>query len=155
MDQIMKRDSHPTWKHAKSGKVYTLMGYGVWRGSVNDPATDCADVIVARTGEGIGDFDAVPGHYTVGNVRSADMAIMQTTQPLQYGDVVVIYTGPHYNDPEDAVYARRYDDFFDGRFVKVDDKGAELNPLKLPKGRPEGNPPGPIDPPSPPPLKVG
>lgn len=129
MEQVIKMDTHPTWKHVKSGKPYSLMGYGRWQGGVHDVVSDNAEVVVARPKgmDGIGDFSVVPGHYTVTDMKTADTAILQTSRPLVADDVLVIYQGEHYDNGNRA-YARLYAEFFDGRFVKLDAEGNEIAP---------------------------
>lgn len=113
--QIKLGDPHPVWKHVETGGVYKLQGFGVWKGGPSDPAQDNQTVQVLRGGPAFGDFDVYPEHYTVPDgVLSGDIATMQTTVTLKYGDEVAVYVSE-----DDRVFVRRYADFYDGRFEKV------------------------------------
>lgn len=139
MEQVKELDTHKYWKHLKSGKLYTIMGYGLWMGLVSEVGNDMQQVIAYRVTDDT-DFEVVPSQYPVSGVRSADAALVQTTQPLSREDRVVVYTGPHY-ELGDRVYVRRHEDFFDGRFVKTDALGNELSFAKKikPKAEPEAS----------------
>lgn len=131
--EIKQVDGHKHWKHVASSKLYNLMGYGVWKGGVNDPGVDMAQAIAYRPAgaDGLSDLEAVPGHYQApADVKHADLAIVQTNKPLQNGDHVAVYVGDFY-ETKNAVFVRRYEDFIDGRFVKVDAEGKELPAVKL------------------------
>lgn len=128
--EVKEVETHKHWKHVKSGKLALLVGLAVYKGGVHEELGDMAPIIVIRPKglEGWADLDVVPGHYTVGGVRTADAGKLQTDKPINYGAVLAVY------QHGDEVWARPYAEFLDGRFVKVDAEGKELGPMdELPR----------------------
>jgi hypothetical protein len=118
----MKMDTHKHWKHVKSGKLALVVGLAVYAGGVHEPLGDMAGIIVKRPKgmDGWADLDVVPGHYTIADVKTADAGKLQTSDVVKYGDQLVVY------QHGDDVWARPTAEFYDGRFVKVDEAGNEL-----------------------------